>query len=76
MSSPISGTFDFDSPTRSMRIRSVHPGVSVDEVIAATGFDLFLPSDIPQSRRPSDAELRLIRQVIDPEGHRNSELSA
>ena len=32
------GVFDFDTADRSMRLRSVHPGVTVDEVVAATGF--------------------------------------
>ena len=50
-----------------MRIRSVHPGVTVDEVQDATGFELVVDGDVPESRSPSDEELRLIRTVIDPE---------
>ena len=68
------GVFDFDTPDRRMRLRSVHPGVTVDEVAAATGFDLALPDEVPTSRLPSDAELRLIREVIDPEGAREREV--
>jgi hypothetical protein len=51
-----------------MRLRSVHPGVTVADVIAATGFDLVVPDDVPESRLPTDEELRWIREVIDPLG--------
>jgi acyl CoA:acetate/3-ketoacid CoA transferase beta subunit len=65
---------DFETPDRRMRLRSVHPGVGVDEVVAATGFELVLPDDVPESRRPTDEERRLLREVIDPEGHREQEV--
>ena len=68
------GVFDFETPDHRMRLRSVHPGVTVDEVVAATGFSLALPSDVPSSRLPTDEELRLIREVIDPEGAREREV--
>ena len=46
-----------------MRLRSVHPGVTVDEVVAATGFELVVPDDVPESRLPDDDELRLLYTV-------------
>ncbi len=58
---------DFDTPDRRMRLRSVHPGVTPDEVVAATGFDLVVDT-VSTSRRPTDEELRLMREVLDPEG--------
>jgi acyl CoA:acetate/3-ketoacid CoA transferase beta subunit len=60
--------FDFESPDHRMRLRSVHPGVSVDDVVAATGFELARNGDVPESRLPTDDELRWIREVIDPNG--------
>ncbi len=66
--------FDFATPDRSMRLASVHPGVTVDDVVAATGFDLAIGDDTPESRLPTDEELRLIREVIDPEGAREREV--
>ncbi|MHB9862552.1 CoA-transferase subunit beta [Streptomyces sp. YIM S03343] len=60
------GVFDFATPDRSMRLASVHPGVSVDQVREATGFALTVPEEVPATREPSAAELRLIREVIDP----------
>ena len=67
-------TLDFDTPDGSMRLRSVHPGVSVDEVIAQTGFALTIPPQVPQTRTPGEAELRLIREVLDPGNRREAEV--
>jgi acyl CoA:acetate/3-ketoacid CoA transferase beta subunit len=65
---------DFETPDHSMRLRSVHPGVTVDEVQAATGFELVIPDDVPTSREPTPAELELLT-VIDPRGLRHTEVS-
>ena len=66
---------DFDTPDHRMRIRSVHPGVTVDEVQAATGFELAVPDeDVPTSRLPTPEELELIDTVIDPTGQRFTEV--
>ena len=40
------GVFDFETPDKVMRLRSVHPGVTVEEIVEATGFDLVVPSDV------------------------------
>lgn len=66
--------FDFESPDHSMRLRSLHPGVTVDEVVAATGFSLVIPDDVPTSRLPTPGELRLLDEVIDPAGTRHREV--
>ena len=55
-----------------MRLRSVHPGVEVDEVVEATGFELVIDDTVTESRLPTDEELRLIREVIDPNDTRKS----
>ncbi|MEV1081749.1 CoA-transferase [Streptomyces sp. NPDC050211] len=68
------GVFDFDTPDRSMRLASLHPGVTVDEVRAATGFALTIPDEVPSTREPTPAELRLIREVIDPDNRRAREV--
>jgi len=69
------GVFDFDTPDHSMRVRSLHPGVSMDEVAEATGFELVVPDEIPTSRLPTDEELDLMRSVLDPAGTCERELS-
>jgi acyl CoA:acetate/3-ketoacid CoA transferase beta subunit len=64
---------DFDTPDHRMRLRSLHPGVSVDDVTSATGFELVIPDDVPQSRAPTDTELAIIAE-LDPRGARNKEV--
>jgi len=65
------GVFDFDTPDHSMRLRSHHPGVSVAEIVDATGFELAV-GDAVETRAPTDEELRLIRDVLDPTGTRDA----
>ena len=63
--------FDFDPDSKRMRIRSVHPGVTVEQVVEATGFEL-APStdDVPETDAPTDEELRILREEVDPTGAR------
>ncbi|MEV5677758.1 MULTISPECIES: CoA-transferase subunit beta [unclassified Streptomyces] len=68
------GVFDFATPDRSMRLASLHPGVTVDQVREATGFALTIEDDVPFTREPTAGELRLIREVIDPTGTRDREV--
>ncbi|MEU4358628.1 CoA-transferase subunit beta [Streptomyces virginiae] len=68
------GVFDFAGPGNAMRLASLHPGVTVEQVRAATGFELALPEEVPYTREPTEAELRLIREVIDPKGLRDREV--
>ncbi len=65
---------DFRTPARTMRLRSVHPGVPVGDVLAATGFPLTVPDEVPVTRRPSAGELALIRDQLDPAARREREL--
>jgi acyl CoA:acetate/3-ketoacid CoA transferase beta subunit len=69
-------TFDWDPDSHRLRLLSLHPGVSVDDVVAATGFDLVIPDDVPSTREPTGEELTLIREVIDPDGARYREVPA
>ena len=66
---------DFGTPQRVMRLRSVHPGVRVADVVAATGFPLAVPDQVPVTRMPTPAELGLIRTRLDPGGARDRELA-
>ena len=66
--------FDFETPAHTMRVRSVHPGVTSAEVVAATGFPLNVPDDVPQTRSPTAEELKLIRDRLDPDGLRHREV--
>jgi acyl CoA:acetate/3-ketoacid CoA transferase beta subunit len=66
---------DFETPDRSMRLRSVHPGVTVDEVQALTGFPLVVPADVPTTPTPTSEQLDVIRRVVDPRGLGKKELA-
>lgn len=65
---------DFAGPSHRMRLVSVHPGVGVGDVAAATGFDLVVDDPVEVSRLPDANDLLLIREVIDPTGLREREI--
>ena len=66
---------DFETPDHSMRVRSVHPGVTIDRVVEATGFPLVVPDDVSETRVPTDDELSVMRD-IDPDGLRAREIAS
>lgn len=68
------GVFDFATPDRRMRLRSLHPGVGLDEVVEQTGFELAREGDVAETRSPTAEELRLLREVLDPQGLRDREV--
>ncbi|WP_405879123.1 CoA-transferase [Streptomyces sp. NBC_01136] len=68
------GVFDFATPDHSMRLASLHPGVTVEQVREATGFPLSIPDEVPGTREPTPEERKLIREVIDPGGARDREV--
>ena len=59
--------FGFDERSGRLTVLSIHPGVSHDELRAATGFALDLAPGTPPTDAPTEQELRLIRNVVDPE---------
>jgi acyl CoA:acetate/3-ketoacid CoA transferase beta subunit len=64
---------DLLTPDHAMRVRSVHPGVELADVLNETGFELVVPDDVAVSRAPSAAELDLIRR-LDPDRTRDKEV--
>jgi acyl CoA:acetate/3-ketoacid CoA transferase beta subunit len=66
---------DFQAPDHTMQLRSLHPGVTLSEVVDATGFALAVPDQVPVTRLPTPAELDLIRGELDPSGLRDRELA-
>jgi acyl CoA:acetate/3-ketoacid CoA transferase beta subunit len=65
---------DFETPDHSMRLASVHPGVSVADVQAATGFELVIDGNVPVSRNPTAHE-QVVIDRLDPRGLRHREVS-
>jgi glutaconate CoA-transferase subunit B len=65
---------DFHPVSKKMMLKSVHPGLLVNEVQSATGFELLLPEEpVPETRPPTQAQVTLIRESIDPDGMRKRE---
>jgi glutaconate CoA-transferase subunit B len=58
---------DFDPHTKRIRLATIHPGVSVQQVMENTEFDLAVPKDLPTTDLPTYEELGLLRE-IDPHG--------
>jgi glutaconate CoA-transferase subunit B len=60
--------FEFDEPSKRMRLKSLHPGVTVAQVIENTGFEVLVPKHVPVTQPPTDEELKTLRERIDVEG--------
>ena len=50
------------------KIESLHPGVTAEQVVENTGFELEVPSNIPETEKPTAEQVRLIREEVDPYG--------
>src|SRR5262245_34379071 len=61
------GIYHFDDAGE-MRLDSLHPGATVDAVRAAIGWDVAISGELAATPAPTEAELRLIREELDPEG--------
>jgi glutaconate CoA-transferase subunit B len=59
------GILGFDEKTKAMRLESLSPGVSVQQVIENTGFELDLPNEVAFLDPPNQSELELLRS-LDP----------
>jgi len=61
------GVYRFDE-SGEMRLATLHPGVALEEVRAATGWEMARMPDMGVTEAPSEDELRLMRDVLDPGG--------
>jgi len=69
----VSDLGQFDFAHRRLRLVSCHPGVTAAEVQAKTGFPLEIASDLAETVPPTEEEVRLLRERIDPLGVRKLE---
>jgi len=60
--------FDFSTETNRLRLFSLHPGVTVEQVINNTGFAVEIPEGVIETPPPTDLELEVLRTRVDPEG--------
>lgn len=60
--------FDFHPTSKRMRLRSIHPGITLDEVLGSMGFEPVIEDEPKETPAPGIEDVRLIREVIDPHG--------
>ena len=70
------GVLDFGGPDHTLRLVSVHPGVTVQEVLAASACEVVVEGGVPETRMPTTEELVLVREVLDPKSLRDREVPA
>ncbi len=58
----------YDQPTKRMKVESLHPGVTKQDVIENTGFEMLFVDLLHVTPQPTDEELRILREEVDPEG--------
>lgn len=68
------GVFDFGGPGNTMRARSLHPGITAQQVRENTAFDVHGLDEADRTRPPTGDELDLIRVRLDPGNLREKEL--
>ena len=59
---------DFEERSKAMRIHSIHPGASLQQVLDSTGFELIVPKSINQTEPPTENEILTIKTKIDLNG--------
>lgn len=62
------GLFDFDPETKIMRLKALHPDITIEDIKKATGFEFIIPDSIETTITPSEEDIRLLHEVIDPNG--------
>lgn len=60
------GVIEADTEANALRLTSVHPWSSVDEVLSATGFELLVAPDVATTPEPDEEALAVLREQIDP----------
>ena len=59
------GILGYDEKSKRMKLLATQPGVSVEEVLENTGFELLLAEKIGENSPPSKEELRILREEVD-----------
>ena len=67
------GMFELDPREKRFRLVSIHPGVALDDIRAKTGGDFLVEEPLRRTDPPTEDELRLIREEVDPFGIRQLE---
>lgn len=65
---------DFNGPDKQIRARSVHPGISFEQVQENTAFPIYVGDKLPRTPTPTPEQLKVISQ-LDPHNLRARQLS-
>lgn len=57
---------DFEPDSKRMRLLSLHPGKTLEQVKAATGFELLVGDGLTETPPPTDGQLLVLRTQVDP----------
>jgi glutaconate CoA-transferase subunit B len=60
--------FGFDPESKRMRLESIHPNITLEDVLSNMNFEPIVPGELPVTAPPTAEQVRLIREEIDPEG--------
>jgi glutaconate CoA-transferase, subunit B len=60
------GVYGYHPDTKEMMLLSLHPGCTVEDVIENTGFEMLIPEKYETTAEPTEEELRLLREDVDP----------
>lgn len=63
------GVMGFNAQTKRMQVESIHPGVTFEMIQESTGFEMLKAPHIEQTEVPSEPELRILREEVDPNGY-------
>jgi len=61
------GVYDFDEETKRLRLLSIHPGVSIEDIKNNSSMEIIIPSNVEVSKEPDEKSLKVLRE-IDPDG--------
>lgn len=62
------GLYGFDEVTKRLKLISIHPGVTLEQIKENSGFDIIIPDNVPPSQEPEENDLKILREEIDPAG--------
>jgi acyl CoA:acetate/3-ketoacid CoA transferase beta subunit len=60
--------YGFDEETKRLKLISLHPGISINDVRENSGFEIIIPNKVETSPEPTEEQLRILRKEIDPAG--------
>jgi len=62
------GVMGFDTQSKRMQVESLHPGVTREDISAATGFEMLFAPELNITPEPTELQLEILRTQVDPNG--------